>query len=91
VQGFIFEGDLQFSKLFKMIFVYHTEFKGSPAYDTPNGFYSTSFKNYPSFSLQVPSILSILLGERSHDESQGTDSPLSSSRHREGMKKSVEQ
>jgi hypothetical protein len=25
-----------------------------------NVFYSTSFKNYPSFSLQVPSILSIL-------------------------------
>ncbi len=25
-------------------------------------FYSTSFNNYPSFSLQVPSILSILLG-----------------------------
>ncbi len=61
MQGFIFEGDLQFSKLFKMTFVPHTEFKGSPAYDTPNVFYSTSFKNYPSFSLQVPSILSILL------------------------------
>jgi hypothetical protein len=87
VQGFIFEGDLQFSKLFKMTickgmctlkctekrvilftplhllhkFVPHTEFKGSPAYDTPNVFYSTSFKKYPSFSLQVPSILSILL------------------------------
>ncbi len=30
----------------------------------PNVFYSTSFKNYPSFSLQVPSILSILLGLR---------------------------
>ncbi len=27
----------------------------------PNVFYSTSFKNYLSFSLQVPSILSILL------------------------------
>ncbi len=27
-----------------------------------NVFYSTSLKNYPSFSLQVPSILSILLG-----------------------------
>ncbi len=28
---------------------------------TPNVLYSTSFKNYPSFSLQVPSILSILV------------------------------
>jgi hypothetical protein len=46
---------------FKMTFVPHTEFKGSPAYVTPNLFYSTSFKNFPSFSLQVPSILSILL------------------------------
>ncbi len=27
----------------------------------PNVFYSTSFKNYPSFSLQIPSILFILL------------------------------
>ncbi len=87
VQGFIFEGDLQFSKLFKMTifkdmctlkctekyvilftplhllhkFVPHTEFKESPAYDTPNVFYNTSFKYYPSFSLQVFSILSILL------------------------------
>ncbi len=43
-------------------FVPHAEFKGSPAYDMPNVFYSTSFKNYPSFSLQVPSILSIPLG-----------------------------
>jgi hypothetical protein len=88
VQGFIFEGELQFPKLFKMTickctctlkctqkrvilftplhllhkFVPHTEFKGSTAYDKPNVFYSTSFKNYPSFSLQLPSILSILLG-----------------------------
>jgi hypothetical protein len=90
VQGFIFEGDLQFLKLFKMTickgmctlkctekrvilftplhllhkFVPYTEFKGSPAYDTPNVFYCTSFKNYLSFSLQVPSILSILLGPK---------------------------
>jgi hypothetical protein len=40
----------------------HTEFKGSHAYDTPNVFYSTSFKNYLSFSLQVPSVLSIFFG-----------------------------
>jgi hypothetical protein len=89
VQGLIFEGDLQFSKLFKMtickdmctlkctgkrfipftplhlhpLFVPHTGLKGSPAYATPNVFYSTSFKNHPSFSLQVPSILSIHLGK----------------------------
>ncbi len=65
MQGFIFEGDLQFSKLFKMTFVPHTEFKGSPAYDTLNVFYNTSFKNYPSFSLQVPSVLYILLARNS--------------------------
>ncbi len=89
VQGYIFEGDLQVSKLVKM-----TIFKGmctlkctknvsslippsicslnlSPIQNLKEALpmprrmysmYSTSFKNYPSFSLQVPSILSILLG-----------------------------
>ncbi len=43
-------------------FVPHTEFKGSPEF--PLGMYSTigtSFRNYASISLQVPSNLSILL------------------------------
>ena len=43
-------------------FVPHTEFKGSPEYGSWNVQYHTSLRNYASFSLQVPSILSILLG-----------------------------
>jgi hypothetical protein len=42
-------------------FVPHTEFKGRPEYATWNVLYHTSFRNYAAISLQVPSILSILL------------------------------
>jgi hypothetical protein len=40
----------------------NTEFKGSPEYATWNVLHHTSFRNYASISLQVPSNLSILLG-----------------------------
>ncbi len=40
----------------------HTEFKGRPEAATWNVLYHTSFRNYAAISLQVPSILSILLG-----------------------------
>jgi hypothetical protein len=40
----------------------HTEFNGSPEHSSWNVLYQTSLRNYASFSLQVPSILSILLG-----------------------------
>ncbi len=40
----------------------HTEFKESPEYAPPNVFYHTFLRNYASFSLPVPSVLSILLG-----------------------------
>ncbi len=43
-------------------FVPHTEFKGRTEYATWNVLYHTSFRNYAAISLQVPSILSILLG-----------------------------
>jgi hypothetical protein len=43
-------------------FVPHTIFKGSSGYAFWNVLYHTSFRNYAPFSLQVPSILSILLG-----------------------------
>ncbi len=43
-------------------FVPHTEFKGSPEYVSWNVLCYTYLRNYASFSLQVPSILSILLG-----------------------------
>jgi hypothetical protein len=43
-------------------YVPHTEFKGSPEYASWNVLYHTSLRNYASFSLQDPSILSILLG-----------------------------
>jgi hypothetical protein len=42
--------------------MYSTEFKESPEYAPPNVFYHTSLRNNASFSLPVPSILSILLG-----------------------------
>jgi hypothetical protein len=42
-------------------FVPQTEFKGGPEYATWNVLYHTSFRNYAAISLQVPSILSILL------------------------------
>ena len=42
-------------------FVLHTEFKGNPEYAPWNVLSHTSLRNYVSFSLQVPSILSILL------------------------------
>ncbi len=42
-------------------FVPHTEFKGRPEAATWNVLYHTSFRNYATISLQVPSILSILL------------------------------
>jgi hypothetical protein len=44
----------------------HTEFKGSPESATWNVLYHTSLRIYASFSLQVPSILSILLGVAPH-------------------------
>jgi hypothetical protein len=47
---------------FLPLFVPHTEFKGGPEYACWNVLYQTSLRNYASFSLQVPSILSILLG-----------------------------
>ncbi len=47
--------------LFLPLFVPHTEFKGSPDYVPWNVLYHTSLTNYASFSLQVPSILSIFL------------------------------
>jgi hypothetical protein len=40
----------------------HTEFKGSPEDANWNVLYHTSLRNYAAISLQVPSILSILLG-----------------------------
>jgi hypothetical protein len=43
-------------------FVPHTEFKGRPEDAKWNVLNHTSFRNYAPFSLQVPSILSILLG-----------------------------
>ena len=45
-------------------FVPHTEFKGRPEDAKWNVLNHTSFRNYAPFSLQVPSILSILLGGR---------------------------
>jgi hypothetical protein len=42
-------------------FVPHTEFKGRPEESKWNVLNHTSFGNYAPFSLQVPSILSILL------------------------------
>jgi hypothetical protein len=52
VQGLIFEGGLQFSKLFTKtickgvhITVHWKTFH--PAYALPNVFFNTSFKNYP--------------------------------------------
>jgi hypothetical protein len=45
-------------------FVPHTEFKGRPEDAKWNVHNHTSFRNYAPFSLQVPSILSILLGHR---------------------------
>ncbi len=43
-------------------FVPHTEFKGRPEDAKWNVLNHTSFRNYAPFNLQVPSILSILLG-----------------------------
>jgi hypothetical protein len=43
-------------------FVPHAEFKGRPEDAKWNVLNHTSFRNYVPFSLQVPSILSILLG-----------------------------
>ncbi len=43
-------------------FVPHTEFKGRPEDAKWNVLNHTSFRNYAPFSLQVPSILSILVG-----------------------------
>jgi hypothetical protein len=51
------------SKLKLEKFVLHTEFKGSPEYAPPYVFYHTSFRCYVSFSLPVPSNLSIFLGQ----------------------------
>ena len=43
-------------------FVPHTEFKGRPEDTKWNVLYHTALRNYAAVSLQVPSILSILLG-----------------------------
>ncbi len=43
-------------------FVPHTEFKGRPEDTKWNVLYHTALRNYAAISLQVPSILSILLG-----------------------------
>ncbi len=86
VQGFIFEGDLQFSKLFKMticegmctlkctekrLITFPPPFISlSPIQNLKEALnfhlectvlYHTSFRNYASISLQVPSNISILL------------------------------
>jgi hypothetical protein len=45
-------------------FVPHTEFKGRPEDTKWNVLYHTALKNYAAISLQVPAILSILLGYR---------------------------
>ncbi len=42
-------------------FVPHTEFKGRPEDTKWNVLYYTALRNYAAISLQVPSILSILL------------------------------
>jgi hypothetical protein len=44
-------------------FVPHTEFKGRPEDTKWNVLYLTALRNYAAISLQVPSILSILLGK----------------------------
>ncbi len=44
-------------------FVPHTEFKGRPEDTKWNVLYHTALRNYAAISLQVPSILSILLGK----------------------------
>ncbi len=46
---------------------YRIYLKGSPEDGSWNVLYHTSLRNYASFSLQVPSILSILLGLKSYD------------------------
>jgi hypothetical protein len=46
-------------------FVPHTEFKGRPEDTKWNVLYHTALRNYAAISLQVPSILSILLGLQS--------------------------
>ena len=48
--------------LFLPEFVPHTEFKGRPEDTKWNVLYHTALRNYAAISLQVPSILSILLG-----------------------------
>ncbi len=66
MQGFIFERGPTICKIFNPLhflpeFVPHTEFKGRPEDAKWNVLNHTSFINYAPFSLQVPSILSILL------------------------------
>ena len=56
---------------FLPVFVPHTEFTGRPEDAKWNVLNHTSFRNYAPFSLQVPSILSILLGP-GHHSSQST-------------------
>ncbi len=54
---------IPFSPLhFQPEFVPHTEFKGRPEDTKWNVLYHTALRNYAAISLQVPSILSILLG-----------------------------
>jgi hypothetical protein len=48
--------------IFSLSGVPHIECKGRPEAATWNVLYHTSFRNYAAISLQVPSILSILLG-----------------------------
>jgi hypothetical protein len=56
------ENELQYHTAYPNWDCPHTELKGSPEYAPWNVLYHTSFRNYASFSLQVSSIPSILLG-----------------------------
>jgi hypothetical protein len=47
---------------FSPLVVPHTEFKGRPEDATWNVLHHTSLRSYAAISLQVPSIISILLG-----------------------------
>jgi hypothetical protein len=54
-------------------FVPHTEFKGRPGDTKWNVLYHTALRNYAAISLQVPSILSILLVPANHNRSMCID------------------
>jgi hypothetical protein len=63
-------------------FVPHTEFKGRPVDTKRNVLYHTALRNYAAISLQVPSILSILLVSAPFPSTLQCDSD----RKRAGMK-----